>query len=260
MRSFRFANFVTLLTVFLLLTSGLPAAQAASYPNCSVLSRSYPLGVAKSAATARVAVSDGFKRPTVSLRIYSANRRLDPYRDGYICTKLQSPGIAATPTSTPTPTTTPNVETQKLIIALGKMDGAGWARQFANSSYTQAQYCDSGGVIFTDINSNTPVVVKDGTGQVLASARLGSAFVAPATAPSIFDSCAWRIELSVPKSVFYEISIGSRFYTTRKFLMDELIKLNWKATLILSKPLLTQDVYIMWNDMTTPLKVAPYIP
>jgi hypothetical protein len=61
------------------------AIGAQQYRNCRAMHRDWEHGVARSRATARAEVRDGYGRPHVSRALYRANRELDANDDGVAC-------------------------------------------------------------------------------------------------------------------------------------------------------------------------------
>jgi hypothetical protein len=58
-----------------------PPSKTASFKNCTAVKKAHPNGVAKSKSAAKKQK----KTPTVSSKIYSANKKLDRDNDGTIC-------------------------------------------------------------------------------------------------------------------------------------------------------------------------------
>jgi hypothetical protein len=95
-------------------------------------------------------------------------------------------------------------------------------------------YCNSGGRNFPDISSETSVEIRDGQARLLATRLLGSA---KASGGNIWDDgsgqadCVFTVNLSVKRSDFYQIEIGSRY--EKSFSFDDLAAMNWRLELFL---------------------------
>lgn len=82
------------------------------YANCTELRKSFPNGIARSAAAARAAVANELRKPTVSATTYSPNARLDKARNGYFCTR----GNQQQPTAPPAPIPQPPQQVANLTV------------------------------------------------------------------------------------------------------------------------------------------------
>lgn len=83
---------------------------------------------------------------------------------------------------------------------------------------------------FDDIAGGAPVVVKDGSGKIIASTNLG-----PGAGPSGQYSnveCTFEFSADVPDTDFYQVAVGHRNAVTNS--KAELEKNGWKIDLSLS--------------------------
>jgi len=122
--------------------------------------------------------------------------------------------------ATPTPKNYPLSVSLTVLNAIVAVDGDLGTR-----------ICNGGGATYPDINANTGVEIRDGNGSLIATAVLGSSTV-------ILNSpwgshCVFKPAISLKKSDFYQIKIGTRY--NKSFSFDDLVLENWKIELSIGK-------------------------
>ena len=83
----------------------------------------------------------------------------------------------------------------------------------------QQLFCAEGGFTAQDISASTRVEIRNGAGNLIATANLGSATITPYEGESYTEwgNCLFVIELKLIKSDFYQIKIGTRYNESFSF-------------------------------------------
>ena len=123
--------------------------------------------------------------------------------------------------STPTPTPTPT--RYKLTINLGEIN-----ETFLSTDSRSVEFCNMGGYRYQDIGATTGVEIRDGNGNLLATAALGSAKVIDVPG-QILGVCSFTPVLDVAKSDFYQVKIGTRY--SKSFSFADFEKMKWQLEL-----------------------------
>jgi hypothetical protein len=89
--------------------------------------------------------------------------------------------------------------------------------------------CNPAEAGYPDIHTGTPGTVKDGTGALLGSLRLGGGTLRKGALDDRTDDCVFSFSLTVPERDAYRIEVGRRGAVP--FQRSELERSNWKADL-----------------------------
>ncbi len=109
----------------------------------------------------------------------------------------------------------------------GEYDVHGVYAQAGQPHPASGSACQAATVGYPDIHTGTPVVVRDGSGGVVATTTLGSGVLHVSGA--LRDDCAYPFSVSVPDVAAYAIEVGNRGSVA--FSKPDLERAGWKATL-----------------------------
>jgi hypothetical protein len=90
------------------------------------------------------------------------------------------------------------------------------------------QPCDPGDVGYDDINAGTAVVLRDGSGAVLARTTLGPGAMR-VNAKDFREDCVFTFSATVPDRASYDIEVGNRGSVS--FSRTDLSRAGWHPTL-----------------------------
>lgn len=91
-----------------------------------------------------------------------------------------------------------------------------------------AEYCDTGGSKYQDLNSSTGVEIRDGNGNLVATGVLGFATVIDVPGQAL-STCSFESVFQVKKVDFYQVKIGTRFNQSYSF--ADLENKKWRINL-----------------------------
>jgi len=124
--------------------------------------------------------------------------------------------------STTTTTAPPTQKKYEFKITLMKINST-----FLSTHPDAVKSCDFGK--YPDISATTGVEIRDGSGNLLATAVLGTPRVIDAGGSIELGSCVYSPVIQVKKSDFYQIKIGKRYDKSYSFI--EIVNLNWSIAL-----------------------------
>lgn len=130
------------------------------------------------------------------------------------------------------------------LIAIAGCGGSGPASEHLRGDVLvvdRLTYVDSGDVLgsscegqsgFSDLRDGAQVVVKDGEGTIVGTARLGSGKLANdghVNKPAA-DACQFAFDLSIPRRDYYSVEVASRVQTVAR---RDLEQAGWQIHLTL---------------------------
>lgn len=97
---------------------------------------------------------------------------------------------------------------------------------------TAVNFCAAGGIKYPDVVPTTTIEIRDGSGNLIATSSLGTPLVEDIVNPNsglTMGNCVYNPSVSVKKSDFYQVKIGTRY--TNSFSFNDLVSKGWKVEL-----------------------------
>lgn len=105
-----------------------------------------------------------------------------------------------------------------------------------NSNSNSVNLCTAGGLKYTDVIPTTPIEIRDGSGNLIATSTLGSPTVEDIVNPNSFltmGNCVYMPTIKLKVADFYQVKIGSRY--SNSFSLSDLAAKGWKIELALGQ-------------------------